>query len=456
MRKSLFLLVLLSFVVSGNFAQEKVIERPLDVYYMEGDAPLVEPYYNVHGHKWNKKQLTDCICNASSKLTPSHQRTAIHNAFSMWNGAAGITFSEVSDPVKADVKLRWATYEHNCNYGSFDGLGGTLAHTTPYSDPNWCEIHFDDSENWSIAMLTTVAAHELGHVLGVAHSDDISALMYPTYSSSRSSITLDDLRGIWTVYSVTPTISGPSVFCDGETITYTLQNVPSSMPISWNASNKGSIVSTLGNTMKLTSRSASLPYSNIDAKLSGTTLASKVVQIGRSVVTKVNGPTTVKVGKSGTYSFEVDWYNSSTGRLVWEVLPSTGVYTSITNSQLTATFNNPGNYTLRCYIETACGVGGTGYLGVTVGYNYAVLVNKEAKTILVSEDVNNNPNNITQYIDQNSSYEIFDLLKATLVLNGNLSPMGNTTIDMNSLPQGVYLLKLRLADGTYESHKISL
>lgn len=39
MRKSLFLLVLLSFVVSGNFAQEKVIERPLDVYYMEGDAP---------------------------------------------------------------------------------------------------------------------------------------------------------------------------------------------------------------------------------------------------------------------------------------------------------------------------------------------------------------------------------------------------------------------------------
>ncbi len=123
---------------------------------------------------------------------------------------------------------------------------------------------------------------------------------------------------------------------------------------------------------------------------------------------------------------------------------------------MTATFNNPGNYTLRCYIETACGVGGTGYLGVTVGYNYAVLVNKEAKTILVSEDVNNNPNNITQYIDQNSSYEIFDLLKATLVLNGNLSPMGNTTIDMNSLPQGVYLLKLRLADGTYESHKISL
>ncbi|MDB9196556.1 hypothetical protein PN623_19930, partial [Parabacteroides distasonis] len=124
----------------------------------------------------------------------------------------------------------------------------------------------------------------------------------------------------------------------------------------------------------------------------------KVVQIGRSVVTKVNGPTTVKVGMSGTYSFEVDWYNSSTGRLVWVVLPSTGVYTSITNSQY----------------------------------------------------------NISQYIDQNSSYEILDLLKATLVLNGNLSPMGNTTIDMNSLPQGVYLLKLRLADGTYESHKISL
>lgn len=456
MRKSLFLLALLYFVVSSNFAQEKVIERPLDVYYMEGDAPLVEPYYNVHGHKWNKKQITYCICNASSKLTSSQQRTAIQNAFSMWNGAAGITFSEVSDPVKADVKLRWATYSHNCNYGSFDGVNGVLAHTTPYSDPNWCEIHFDDSENWSVAMLTTVAAHELGHVLGVSHSNDVNALMYPDYSPLRASITLDDLRGIWDVYNVTPAISGPSIFCDGEVITYTLENVPFSMSVSWSASEKGSIVSTTGNTMRLTSKSASRPYSNIDVKLSGTSLASKVVQIGRSVVTKVNGSTKVGVGKAATYSFEADWYSSSIGNLVWEVIPNTGVYSSIVNSQLTATFNNPGNYTLRCYIETACGIGGTGYLGVTVGYNYAVLVNKDAKNIIVSEDVNNNSNDVSLYSDQNCSFEIFDLLKGALVLNGNLSPIGNTTIDINSLTQGVYLLKLQLSDGTYESHKISL
>ena len=136
MRKSLYSFVLLSFVVASSFAQE-IIEYPLDVYYAEGSAPLVEPYYDVHGYKWTKKQLTYCICNTSSKLTSSQQRTAIQNAFSMWNGAAGITFSEVSDPANADVKLRWATYNHNCSNGSFDGVGKTLAHTTLYSGPNW-------------------------------------------------------------------------------------------------------------------------------------------------------------------------------------------------------------------------------------------------------------------------------------------------------------------------------
>lgn len=49
--------------------------------------------------------------------------------------------------------------------------------------------------------LYRVAAHELGHSLGLAHSTDIGALMYPNYIFSGDvQLSQDDISGIQTIY----------------------------------------------------------------------------------------------------------------------------------------------------------------------------------------------------------------------------------------------------------------
>ncbi|KAK3083759.1 hypothetical protein FSP39_002754 [Pinctada imbricata] len=81
---------------------------------------------------------------------------------------------------------------------------GVLAHAF---FPANGDTHFDDGENWQIQNdegtdFFTVAAHEIGHALGLAHSTEEKALMAPYYAGYDPNFRLhyDDIRGIQTLY----------------------------------------------------------------------------------------------------------------------------------------------------------------------------------------------------------------------------------------------------------------
>jgi hypothetical protein len=48
----------------------------------------------------------------------------------------------------------------------------------------------------------TVALHELGHSLGLGHSEVTGSVMEPVYAGSRRSLHPDDIAGIQALYSV--------------------------------------------------------------------------------------------------------------------------------------------------------------------------------------------------------------------------------------------------------------
>ena len=90
---------------------------------------------------------------------------------------------------------------HSCKAGSFDGQGGIIAHALypEQRSPFKSFVHFDGDEQWTVSdgtsnkySLLPVALHEIGHVLGLAHSNHTKAVMYRSYNKKSSSIQLDD------------------------------------------------------------------------------------------------------------------------------------------------------------------------------------------------------------------------------------------------------------------------
>ncbi|KAI5930391.1 Macrophage metalloelastase [Manis javanica] len=163
--------------------------------------------YNVFPRtlKWSKMNLTYRIVNYTPDLTHSEVEKAFKKAFKVWSDVTPLNFTRLHSGT-ADIMISFGIKEHGDFY-PFDGPSGLLAHAFPPGPNYGGDAHFDDDETWTSSSKGTnlflVAVHELGHSLGLGHSNDPKAIMFPTYryvNPNTFRLSADDVRGIQSLY----------------------------------------------------------------------------------------------------------------------------------------------------------------------------------------------------------------------------------------------------------------
>ena len=170
--------------------------------------------------KWNKKALTYAWGPLSKDVSEAVCKAAVLRAFKTWERTnVGLTFTEAATDTTPDLYIDWrdALDPDLLRLDAEGMVGGTLAHADfPGSgsiivrngEPP-LPLHFDDEEHaWVDGAfpngydIETVALHEIGHTLGLLHSNDPNAVMAPTVADNTTKRRLqrDDLVGIRRLY----------------------------------------------------------------------------------------------------------------------------------------------------------------------------------------------------------------------------------------------------------------
>ena len=147
--------------------------------------------YRTLDHKWPDNTITwsfaDLILTGDerepyigSTLADDNSdgmRGLVREAFNAWESVCGVDFVEVSDGRNVDIRVGWASNAHS------DGAGGTLAFyqfswLPATATTLWGAIALDHADSGvSLSDMYDTLLHEVGHALGLDHSNVRNVVM---------------------------------------------------------------------------------------------------------------------------------------------------------------------------------------------------------------------------------------------------------------------------------------
>ncbi|XP_053702196.1 collagenase 3-like [Synchiropus splendidus] len=174
------------------------------------DIPIARFSTFANDLKWNKNSLTYRIVSYTPDMSPAEVDDSIGKALQVWAKVTPLRFTRIYSGT-ADIMISFGRRSHGDGY-PFDGPDGTLAHAFAPGNGIGGDAHFDDDETFTFRsntgyVLFMVAAHEFGHSLGLSHSNDPGALMFPFYTYKNPEtfvLPQDDINGIQFLYGSNP------------------------------------------------------------------------------------------------------------------------------------------------------------------------------------------------------------------------------------------------------------
>ena len=169
--------------------------------------------YHLLGFSWaSDKNVTYTFADQangtfSNAITDPAEQAAVRQAFTAWSSVSGITFKEVptSQEGSADILVGFTALPTS-------ELGLTTYATTPQALPGETVALVDPSiepvvnNGGTLTFAGTnstfyqAVLHEIGHSIGLAHSDNPDAVMYPSLSDTNRSLSPEDIAAAQSLY----------------------------------------------------------------------------------------------------------------------------------------------------------------------------------------------------------------------------------------------------------------
>lgn len=282
-------------------------------------------------------------------------------------------------------------------------------------------------------------------------------------------VSLSGCSGVRTIsktFTVSPfryLISGESMICYNGNYTISNVTVPSEVQLTWSYTN-GKLEIQGGQSTKTVSVGIAPgkfgdEWIRLTASLGGQSAAvSKAIYAGYPTVTKVTGPSSVRLNQGGSFIAN-PLYDNSVCEYKWTVSPSQGASQSPSRNTNYITFSIPGSYYIACRAYTTqCGAAGSAAsTTVSVQSSYMVYSDGSSKIVDVIENqLENDESSILSdvVVSNQVSYQLYNQATGLLVAEGKMERSGGT-LDFNQVNSGIYILRIQVSDAIFEVHRVA-